>query len=423
MYSENEQKKENNLIVLLLSKSKLVLNQFRSILSDFKNLEIISFDNVAKAIDNIATSIPDVVITDWQLEDHTAIELLKILQSQKEWKKLPVLVCLEGNSHNDSRYAFAFGASEVLTRPLNVGIIKSSITALHSKKFEGVSAVESPKAQNIRSKLSSIAQLIPLPTLVKDIIDASNDPATSASIMADLIKKDQSITARVLKIVNSAYYGFYRKIGNITHATVVLGFNEVKNIAIAACMMHAHPMSNKEKFSREAFWLHALSVGYITKRLSENLNNFNPDDAFVLGLLHDIGKVVLNQHFPLEFEKCLEVAVSDDTSLYQVEKEINMIDHAEIGATIAEQWKLPTYLVQAIHSHHELAGAGSYKMEASLIHLANYFAHYKNLGSSGNPVNVKPVPSVLENLNLANNDLGDIWESLGLDLDRLRTLL
>jgi len=408
---------------LLLANSKMTFSQFENLIKTNKKITFSKAESVSGALEQIAKSIPDFILSDWNLQDHTVMELLKILQSQKEWKRIPVIVCVDGGSDSDIRYAKAFGANTVLKKPINRNDALKSIKdiIIELTGFDD-SNVESD-GEGIRNRISKIQRLVPLPLIVREIISASHDPATSAKIMADLIKKDQTITARILKIVNSSYYGFYRKIGNITHAIVVLGFSEVKNIAMAACMMQAYSMVNQEKFDRKAFWRHSIGCAYISKKISEKLEIADPDDAFVIGLLHDIGKVVLNQHFPKNFENCLDRANDKNIMLNQAEKELLTIDHAEIGSIIAESWKLPASLVAAIGAHHDLSEAGQWKAEANLVHLANYYTHNIAYGDSGNHVIKEPDEYTFEMLGIKENGLKELWNSLEINLDKMKSIV
>jgi putative nucleotidyltransferase with HDIG domain len=244
--------------------------------------------------------------------------------------------------------------------------------------------------------------------------------------VADLrsaIEKDQSLTAKLLKTVNSAYYGFHRKVGNVDRAIVVLGFNEIINLTLAACIIQEYNGSEDRVFNHQQFWIHALGAAYIARTLAARRPELNAKDAFVIGLLHDFGKVALDQHFHKLFADIITAAAREHRPLHGVESERLFIDHAEIGAIIAESWKLPQPLVKAIQYHHSPELGHGHPQEIALAHLANYYCHNHQIGNSGNPAPDKPRPECLAVLGIAERDLEEVWQLLGIDEIQLRTLL
>jgi len=275
----------------------------------------------------------------------------------------------------------------------------------------------------IRSLLSTIKILAPLPSLVKSIMEISSDPHSSAQHLADEVKKDQSLTAKILKIVNSAYYGFHREIGNVDHAIVVLGFDEVMNITQAACIIQAYQDGKDNLFDREKFWIHAIGTAYIAVALSRHIPEVISKDAFVVGLLHDFGKVILHQHFRDIFIKAVTEASIQKRPLHEVTFEMADIEHAEIGGLVAESWNFPAALADAIRYHHTPDLAGRHQYEVHIAHLANVFCHRARIGESGNPVPDKPDPGSLKALGFEGKELDKVWESLKIDAPNIRNIL
>jgi putative nucleotidyltransferase with HDIG domain len=278
-------------------------------------------------------------------------------------------------------------------------------------------------SSNIRAQLPGIDKLAPLPLMVRTVMEIINDPHSSARSLSDVIKRDQSLTAKILQIVNSAYYGFYREIGNIDHAVVILGFNEITNITLAACIIQTYRNGQNPYFSREQFWTHTLGAAYVARGLRAYIPEIISKDAFVIGLLHDIGKVVLDQHFKEGFIRALEMAADQKRSLHEVCRELLDIDHAEIGGEVAEKWNLPVPLVNAIRGHHMPGLAGQNDYCVHLAHLANYFAHRLGIGASGNPAPDEPHPESLKVFGFDGKDLDAVWGSLNIDAGALKQIL
>ncbi len=268
---------------------------------------------------------------------------------------------------------------------------------------------------DIRGALDSIEHLAPFPKIVQRILDITNDETSSAKDLSRCIKEDMSLTARILRIVNSAYYGFSRTIGNIEHAIVILGFNEVVNIAMALILTRQYPGGRNTLLDKEQFWMHSVCTGYMARTLSKQVRSISAEDAFVAGLLHDIGKVVLDQFFPEELEQALQYARENKVSLRQASLKLLDIDHTEVGTRVAEHWELPLTLVQAIQYHHDPEHAPEDRLMPYVAHVANGMVHNKKVGDSGNPVPDSISQVALEKLHLADTSLDDVWEAAKLD--------
>jgi putative nucleotidyltransferase with HDIG domain len=326
--------------------------------------------------------------------------------------------------------ALSAGVNEILLRPVERERLSQTLDMLikdtvdsTSEKIELKMRFHRVKREDIRPLVKRIQNLAPLPTLAHSILTIGNDPSSSAADLRNEIEKDQSLTARILKTVNSAYYGFHRKIGNVDRAIVILGFDEIINLTLAACIIEDY-QSPDSNFDRQKFWIHSLGSAYIARELAQKLTSCDAKDAFVLGLLHDFGKVILDQRFKSLFEQILMVAREADTPLHEVEFEVANIDHAEIGGLVAESWRLPVPLVKAIQYHHNPdLSKGVHPQEIAIAHLANYYAHLHAIGNSGNPKPGKPHPSALLALGITESGLNEVWNSLNLKIDALRKLL
>jgi len=406
------------------------MQQLEKTLLQITPCEVTQCQNVREALQLISSHPPDLIITEWVLQDHSADNLLRALKSRKEWETIPVLVGASTRSQELKLKAKMLGAYDYLIKPLNAQLLKWYLEMLFptasplpsfTKRHEEETA---STRQDIRPHLSAIQSLAPLPTLAQTILDIGNDPNASASDLRMVIEKDQSLTAKILKTVNSAYYGFHRKIGNIDRAIVILGFNEIMNLTLAACIMNTYPEPQDVKgFQRKRFWVHALGCAYIARGLATLQSEVSSKDAFVIGLLHDFGKVVLDQHFHRLFVQILEAAASQNRPLHQVSTEIAGIDHAEIGGLVAEYWKLPATLATAIHYHHAPDLAHAHAQAVALAHISNYYCHKFEIGNSGNPVLEEPFDLSLEALGMERKSLGEVWFSLKINPELIQSVI
>jgi putative nucleotidyltransferase with HDIG domain len=205
-------------------------------------------------------------------------------------------------------------------------------------------------------KLDQIKQLATLPVILQKVNRMLLDHETSMSQLTKIIESDQAITAKLLRMVNSAFYGFRAKIGNIPHAVVILGFNSIRNALISLSVLEFFDKaSGAKRWDPQEFWVHSVSTAIFSKDLAEKTHLAVPDDSFTAGLLHDMGRIVLAQYFSEEFHQILAAMRRENLSFHQAEKGVYPpLDHARIGGYIAENWQFPPTLVEAIQCHHSV---------------------------------------------------------------------
>jgi putative nucleotidyltransferase with HDIG domain len=235
---------------------------------------------------------------------------------------------------------------------------------------------------NIQDAVARIETLPTLPAVLVHIIEARADPDASAIDLGRHIASDQSLTAVLLKVVNSAYYGHYRRIDSVTAAIVMLGFHEVRNLALAASTFRTLPQGHHD-FDRTQLWRHSLAAAVAAERLAKALG-IPLDGCFVSGLLHDIGKVVLDVLYPGSFRCAVHQAQIEKRRLYETEIEVFTFNHAEAGALLAERWNLPPKVVEAIRLHHDLESCPPESLLPKLAAMANYAAYQAGVGESSN---------------------------------------
>ena len=414
---------QRQLYILLTGKSTMDLLQTSRMLGRIRDCNVDIISSVRTALRNISENPPDLIITDFQLEDHTALELLQAVKTRREWQQIPIIVGFDKFSAQLKAQAMSLGAMNVLTKPFSQITLSKLLVELFPVSDRGDNQHLIVNPADIRAKLSNIKTLAPLSTLAKNILEISHDPKSSARDLAGEIKKDQSLTAKILQIVNSAFYGFHREIGNVDHAIVVLGFDEVIGIALAASLLQYYENGRNFLFDRDKFWLHSLGAAYIARALSQFADSVISRDAFVLGLLHDFGKVALRQHFRDVFYKIIAEAARRKQPLHHVSLELADIEHGEIGGLVAESWDLPVPLVKAIKYHHTPHMVKSEDKEVHLAHLANIFCHIQQIGKSGNTVPDDPSPLSLKALGLENMSMEEIWEALKIKAELVKSAL
>lgn len=280
----------------------------------------------------------------------------------------------------------------------------------------------------IKRITESIIGLPTLPTVVSKMIELVDNPRTSAASLSRLISTDQALTARLLKLANSAYYGFPREISTVNMAIVVLGFNTVKDMGLSLSVFDAFKnQENTPSFDIARFWEHSIACGIASRMLAHNYHSRFAGEAFVAGLLHDIGKVILNQYFHKEFKLIMEMT-SGGMLLEEAEDSVLGIRHSQIGSWLAEKWNLPKLISETIEFHHVPWDAKKEPLFVSTICLADYLCHICGSGNSGraNPPIMEPKLWEIfqkENVPIDEPDIQSLQDEFMIEFDRSETFM
>jgi len=250
------------------------------------------------------------------------------------------------------------------------------------------------------------------PHSVNKILQLTTDINCSPKALVQVIDHDPVMTIKILKLVNSAYFGLSKKIVSIKQGVVILGINTLKNLAITITAMGMLPQNSNSKFNSNHFLLHSLGTATLARLLSQRLkvSAKEASDYFVAGLLHDFGKVVLVQFTPEKMEKALLKSSTEGIPLFQAETETIGSDHTELGGLLAEKWQLPTDLVISLREHHKPITRGDTAKMRDCVIAANAIVKRVEFGHSGNSI-IDYLPEVVtERFGM---ELDELIESLG----------
>ena len=223
----------------------------------------------------------------------------------------------------------------------------------------------------LKKKIQSIIQLPALPAIAIEIINMVEDPRTSASMLGRVISKDQVLTAKVLKIANSPFYGFSRKIATIDFAIIVLGFDTLKEVVMSVSLISSLSKKLTREFNSRQFWDHSIACGVIARALARNHGYRVIGEVFIAGLLHDIGILIINQYLFNEYKEIVKLIKQEKLSLEDAEMRVLGVTHGEIGSWLAEKWNFPGQLVDTIAYHHHPIQSEQYREIVSIIHMAD----------------------------------------------------
>lgn len=201
--------------------------------------------------------------------------------------------------------------------------------------------------------IESLDHLPVIPAVAARVLSL-NDDATSALEVSQVISTDPVLTAMLLRVSNSAYYGFSRRLSTVREAVLLLGFKQVRQIAVGASVMRSWKCNSggADGFEMDLFWGHSMSVAVIAEMAARKFNSGRPEEAFTAGILHDLGVLALREARPLPFQAAIRAA-SEGMELLAAEREHIGLTHDQMGEALAERWQLPERLVQAMAHHHD----------------------------------------------------------------------
>ncbi len=273
-------------------------------------------------------------------------------------------------------------------------------------------------SEDIKHKLDNIVNIPTLPQVLGKVTSMLQDPKVSAREVAAIISQDQALVTRVLKIVNSAFYGFARQIKTIDHALVILGFNRLKAAILTASVLEMFRADESVvPMDVAGFWEHSLGVGIMAKSIARHTRIPDTEEFFIAGLLHDVGKLVLAFYASDQYKLVVDKCNSESLFVREAEMQVLGFDHAVVGAWLFEKYNMPIDLVDVAGFHHSVTaypGRGIQKI--SVVSLADMLARAMRIGNGGDTF----VPDVSENiLDMLNIDIFDVEAIIKLAMAQL----
>ena len=259
---------------------------------------------------------------------------------------------------------------------------------------------------SLENILEAVNDIPALPQVVIRVMQLAEDPDSTAQDIHKVLDQDQAMNARVLRLANSAYYGFARRIATVTDAVVLLGFKTIRGIVLAAAVSDLLQKKYEGYALEEGeLWRHSQACAIAARLIARRCRLSNLDVAYTAGLLHDIGKVILNRYMKEAYHEVVDLVTSQEIPFMNAEDQILGFNHAVVGARLAERWSLPPLLVEAIEKHHQPGQASEDQKLTAIIHLADAVCLSMGIGIGVDGLLYPVYPETLALLGVSEADL------------------
>ncbi|MCC7366543.1 MAG: HDOD domain-containing protein [Dehalococcoidia bacterium] len=247
--------------------------------------------------------------------------------------------------------------------------------------MNGDNVVEFEARNRLRMIVNRTAELRPLKSVSAKAISMAEDERSAAMDLAAVISSDQALTARLLRLSNSAYYGYARRISNVREAVILLGMRTVRSVAITSGIIDSFRESEPGDFDMDLFWAHSVTVGIVAETIAKDTRLARPEDAFTAGVMHDVGKLAMFLCEPDAMKEVTGRVVTDGMRWHDAELAVFGLTHELIGARLAQKWKFPDLLVDAIQQHHTSGRGAAVDSLADIVRLANLACNKQGLAA------------------------------------------
>lgn len=267
-------------------------------------------------------------------------------------------------------------------------------------------------------ELKGIVKEIPtLPAIYQKLFKMMQDPDVTASAIAEVISMDQALSVKILHLVNSAFYGYNKEIKTISRAVVILGFRAVRSAALAISVFDFFEEEDSHQIDMLKFWEHSIAVATICKVMAEAARIDQQEEAFVVGLVHDVGKIIEKRYFPQDFTEVINAAQEQHLTWIDTEKALFQINHATIGKVVFRSWDFPPSVVDAVHFHHSPQSSTKYPQLTALVHIADFISAELGYGSPGAFPSRDVNPDAIKLLGLTVDEIRGLEENIREELE------
>jgi putative nucleotidyltransferase with HDIG domain len=263
--------------------------------------------------------------------------------------------------------------------------------------------------------IAKVRDLPSLPVVVMELLSSLDQGDIDTKLLADKMSRDLALTAKTLRLANSSFYGMQRKVTTIQQAISVLGFNNVRALITAAAVTASFPAPALKLFDFQAFWRHSIAAALCAKALARHFH-LSQESAFMAGLLHDLGRLVLVTGFPKQYEAAIAFCNAEDCYQFEAELNILAVDHALVGFALTQHWKFPDVIQKAVAGHHGKGDTESGSL-AGTVHIADVIAHALDLSGNENDLVPPLSDAIWSNLGVTPEILMEVLKETELQFD------
>ena len=320
-------------------------------------------ESAAEALEMLAAKPYDVVVSDMRMPGMDGAELLHEVKSLYPHI---VRIIMSGHSEQEAVLSTVGPTHQYLAKPCEAETLQKRLREVTSmRRF-----VQNEQLMEVINRIDTLPSM---PNIYQQILTELQSDDTSMKRIGEIIASDPAMTAKILKLVNSAYFGISNPISSPFVASNLLGLETIKTLVLSLHIFSQMDDHAPAGFPLQPLLQHSLAIGATAQKLAKKISlNDIADDAFTAGLLHDVGKVVLAVNFPEEYRECLKTMTEEDRPIWQLEREHFGASHAEVAGYLFSLWGLPTSIVNAITHHHEPMSVTESRVSAlTLLHIIN----------------------------------------------------
>ncbi len=284
----------------------------------------------------------------------------------------------------------------------------------------------SGRKPDLASVVSKIDNISTLPQILKKILNVTANPKSAAADLEEILKSDSAMTGKIIRVANSSYYGLSQKILTVKRAVVFLGFKTVKNLAIAASVCDLFKSYEQiNDFTREELWKHSVVVALCSRSICLRAGLDIGDDVFTSGIMHDIGIVIEDQYMNNDFARVLQSPELDASGMIEIERSVFGFDHAALGESVAQSWKIPDEITKVIAYHHKPRAVPlKYRIPASIVYLADLLTAALKMGYIiKSRLNKDDLNFAMDAIGFSSADMAVVVEELPAEINKARELI
>ena len=351
------------------------------------------------ALKSLRDEPTDAIVVDMDAEPD-GLKFAELVGMNPRYERIPVVITSARPMPDSVAVANNAGASSFLAKPFGPAALLDRIDGLTAKAQDGQSG-EELDLRSVFERVKEIRGLPAMPATHAEILALANDPTSSSEDIAERLQLDPGLLATVFKLVNSAGLGVRRRVRSLNLAVSLIGLEEVANL-VSAAQVFARLGGSRDETTRldpEGFWKHSVGTAFISRALARRLH-VEAEASFLVGILHDVGKVVLDQYFSPYYQAILEIVDRHEVSLADAEERVLGLTHAEVGGQLATHWNFDDRYLYAISYHHRPVEAGKHKRLVCLTHLADVLCRRIGYGTGGDRKAPEPNHGALQVLSI-----------------------